>query len=325
MCYNAVMSKKVFSDQELASLSADEINQKIIYENYSLLKSLGGEKLRREMIPVGKVCRTAINYFLSTTGPKKDKDAHSKNARKKLVKILSRVTPGECGELPDCGKNGLVIGFNHPSLGEIARILTMKIEKFDGKETLFPVNLPWYEALSKHYDKLKMFGIIITPTITPSTWTKLGLNEGTELYESASRIKKGFRDIYTKTSHEIVKNGGVIFVAPSATRQATVFKTKAVYEKKEDIIPTMAMLALRLYKDKDMNCDFLPLGVLPPKGYKRGLNLRKKYKLIPGQVMTAKEIRAKYFKNGKAPERLEGFDYEFHQRIADTLPKEFWY
>ena len=325
MCYNAFMSKKVFLSEELATLTGEEINHKIIYENYSLLRSLGGEKLRREMIPVGKVCRTAINYFLSTTGPKKDEDKHAESARKKLVKTLSKVTPGECGDLPKCGEHGLVIGFNHPSLGEIARILTMKIDRMGGKETLFPVNLPWYEALSKHYEKLKMFGIIITPTITPSTWKKLNLEEGTELFENASRIKREFRDMYTNRSHEILKNGGVIFVAPSATRQAKVFKTPAVYEKKEDIIPTMAMLAKRLYSDPEMNCDFLPLGVLPPKGFKRGLNLRKKYKLIPGEVMTAAEIRKKYFKGGKVPEKLEGFDYEFHQRIANTLPKEFWY
>ena len=125
-------------------------------------------------------------------------------------------------------------------------------------------------------------------------------------------------------SHEILKDGGVIFVAPSATRQATVFKNKDVYDKKEEIIPTMAMLAKKLYADPEMKCDFLPMAVLPPKDYKRSLNLKKKYKLIPGEIMTADEIRKKYFKT-KNPEKLEGFDWEFHKRIADKLPKNFWY
>lgn len=66
------------------------------------------------------------------------------------------------------------------------------------------------------------------------------------------------------------------------------------------------------------------MAVLPPKDYKRNLNFGKKYKLIPGEKMTATEIRKKYFKT-KDPERLEGFDWDFHQRIADKLPKEFWY
>ena len=40
--------------------------------------------------------------------------------------------------------------------------------------------------------------------------------------------------------------------------------------------------------------------------------------------MTAKEIRKKYFKT-KNPKKLEGFDWDFHKRIADKLPKKFWY
>ena len=129
--------------------------------------------------------------------------------------------------------------------------------------------------------------------------------------------------MYTDLSHETIKNGGVIFVAPSATRQATVFKNKDVYEKKEEVIPTMSVLALRLYEDPEMKCDFLPMAVLPPEGYKRGLNIRKHYKLIPGEVMMADYIRKKYFGKVKKPAKLDGFDYEFHQRIADKLPKEF--
>ena len=152
----------------------------------------------------------------------------------------------------------------------------------------------------------------------------MNLKEGTKLYEAGKRLKKDFRDIYTDLSHDAMKNGGVIFVAPSATRQATVFKTEEVYKKEEPIIPTMSMLALKLYSDPEMNCDFLPMAVLPPKNYKRGLNFNKKYRLIPGDKMTATEIRKKYFKT-KNPERLENFDWDFHERIAKKLPKEFWY
>ena len=150
------------------------------------------------------------------------------------------------------------------------------------------------------------------------------LNEGTKKYEVANRLKREFREIYTSLSQEAVKNGGVIFVAPSATRQATVFRNEDVYNKKEEIIPTMAVLALKLYSNPEVKCDFLPMAVLPPKGYKRGLNFRKKYRLIPGEIMTADYIRKKYFKM-KNPKRLEGFDWDFHKRIADQLPREFWY
>lgn len=316
--------KKIFTKKELETLSAEEIIDKLQHENYSLLETFGAGKLRREMVPVGKVCNAAINYFLGTTGPKDDEEKHNKNARKKLVKVLSKIAPGSYKGMPKDTKNGLVVGFNHPSLGEIGRILMMKVDIMGEAPMYFPVNLPWYEALAPNYDRIKRLGIIITPTITPATWKKIGLKEGTFNYEIGNKLKRDFRNIYTDLSHKGLSEGGVVFVAPSATRQATVFKNKDVFDKKEEIIPTMSMLALKLYSDPKMKCDFLPMAVFPPKNYKRGLNMRKKYKLVPGKVMTADYIRKKYFKT-KNPKRLEGFDWDFHERIAHELPNEFWY
>lgn len=316
--------KKTFTRKELKELSAEEIIDKIQHHNYSLLSTLGSDNLRREMVPVGLACNAAINLFFKTTGPKNDPEKHNLAARKKLVKVLSKVTPGSYRGMPKDRANGIVAGFNHPSLGEIPRILTMKIDIMGDKPMYFPVNLPWYETLAPNFNRIKRLGIIITPTITPNTWEKLNLKEGTFLHEQGQRLKKEFRDIYTKLSHEALKDGGVVFVAPPATRQSTVFKNEKAYKKEEDIIPTMSMLAVKLYNDKKMNCDFLPLAILPPKGYKRGLNFGKKYKLIPGEIMTADYIRKKYFKE-KNQKRLIGFDYEFHQRIADKLPKKYWY
>lgn len=325
MYYNNCMSKKVFELNDLKRLSAEEIIDKMQHENYSLLKTLGAEKLRREMVPVGKICNAAVNYVLNTTGPKGVSPEHSKNARAKLVRKLRKITPGSYGDFPHDPKNGLVIGFNHPSLGEIARILLMKMDVMGDKPMLFPVNLPWYEALVTDYDKIRQLGIIITPTITPSTWNKMNIEKESELYEVGKRIKRDFKDLYTTLSHDNVKNGGVIFVAPSATRQKTVFLNKDVYDKKVAIIPTMSVLALELYKDKDMKCDFLPMAVLPPENYKKNLNFYKKYKLIPGEVITADTIRKKYIKNRKNIDKLEDFDYDFHLKIAEKLPKKFWY
>lgn len=319
------MAKKyVFSRKELENLSAEEIINKLQHENYSLLDSLGAKDLRKEMVNVGRVCNAAVNYFFQTTGPKNDLEKHNKAARKKLVKVLSKITPGSYQGMPKDSENGLVIGFNHPSLGEIARILVMKIDIMGDKPMYFPVNLPWYEALMPNYEKIKRLGIILTPTITPSTWRKMNLKEGSWRYEQGKRLKKEFRDIYTNLSHEAVKEGGVIFVAPSATRQETVFKTEEAYHGDGEITPTMSLLAVKLYADPEMKCDFLPMAVLPPKDFSRGLNFRKKYKLIPGKTMTANYIRKKYFKN-KNVKKLDGFDLEFHKRIADELPKRFWY
>ncbi len=323
LCYNVVMSKKTFTPQQLEELSAEEIIDKIQHEGYSLLKTLGAEKLRKEMVPVGKVCNLAIDYVLGTTMTKGDEAERSLKARAKLVRKLRKLTPGDYDGFPKDQKNGLVIGFNHPSLGEIARILMMKMDVMGEKPMLFPVNLPWYEALAPDYDRILKLGIIITPTITPSTWGKMNLEKGTPIYEAGSRIKRDFRDLYTKLSHETLKKGGVIFVAPSATRQTTVFKSKAVYDKKDPIIPTMSVLAIDLYKDPKMDCDFLPMAILPPEGYGKSLNFFKRYTLIPGEKFTAEEIRKKYLK--KNADKLPEFDWEFHNRIAQKLPKKMLY
>lgn len=318
------MAKKIFTKKELKELTAEEVISKIKYENYSLLTTLGAENLRKEMVPVGKVCNAAVNYFFRTTGPKHNEAEHNLAAQRKLVKTLSKLAPGSYKGVPKDLENGLVVGFNHPSLGEIGRIMVMKIDIMGERLTCFPVNLPWYEALAPNYDRIRRLGFIITPTITPSTWKKMNLKEGTVLYEAGNRLKREFRDIYTSLSHNIIKEGGVVFVAPSATRQATVFKNEDVYNKEEDIIPTMSMLALKLFADPEMKCDFMPLAILPPEDYKRGLNFRKKYKLIPGEMMTSSYIRKKYFRDPEV-KRLEGFDWDFHKRIADKLPKKFWY
>lgn len=318
--------RKPFSEDQLANLSGEKIIDKMQHQHYSLLDSLGAKKLRLEMMPAGMICNMLINYLLGSTMPKKvvSKKAHIKAARQKLVKILSWLTPGEYSTMPKDQKEGLVIGFNHPSLGEIARIMMMKIDIMGDKPMFFPVNLPWYEALAPNFDRIKSLGIIITPTITPTTWKKLNLTEGTQLYEDAERIKREFLHIYTDLSRQIMHDGGVIFVAPSATRQKTVFKSKAAFDKKEEMSHTMSMLAIKLYDDPKMDCSFLPMGVLPPEGYKKMFNFFKTYQLLPGKMMTAAEIRKKYFKT-KHPKKLVNFDYDFHKNLAETLPKKFWY
>lgn len=304
-------AKKTFTKKELESLSAEQIIKKIQTENYSLLTTLGGEKLRKEMVPVGKICTFIIKTFPNP---------------RKITKGLKKIAPVEYStkNLPKDAKTGLVIGFNHPSLGEIPRLILLKFEQLDNKSMLFPVNLPWYESIAPLYQDLKRLGIIITPTITPSTWKKLNIPEDNSFYEPAKKLKRDFRELYTALSIKTIKNGGCIMVAPSATRQATVFKNKAVFNKTEGIIPTMSILALKLYQDPDMDCDFLPIAVMPPENAGRGLNLFKTYTLIPGEPITAKEIRQKYIKKPDQ-EHIKNFDYDFHQKIANELPKKFWY
>ena len=147
------MPRKTFTKKELTELSADVIIDRMQHQHYSLLDSLGAKGLRREMVPAGMACNQLINYLLGSTVAMEAKShrAHIKAARKKLVKILSWLTPGTYEGMPSDQKQGLVVGFNHPSLGEIARIMMMKIDIMGDKPMYFPVNLPWYEALAPNY------------------------------------------------------------------------------------------------------------------------------------------------------------------------------
>lgn len=320
--------KKIFSVEELTTLTTETIIDKINHENYSLLNSLGGDKLRKEMVPIGKICRVVFKYFYRS---RKDQEKDFKNitrARKRIANTLKRIAPFDCDKnaFPTIENEGLVIGFNHPSLGEVLRILSLKFILYPDKTVLWPVNLPWYESIAKDYDNFKKVGIIITPTLTPSTWQKLQVSEDSPIYDTVLNLKKNLRKTYTKLSSEVVKDNGIILVAPSATRQSTVFKTKAVYEQKEEIIPTMSVVATKIIESskEDIDAILLPLAVKPPKRAGRSLNLFKKYELIPGKSFTLKEVKENYT-DPENPAHLKGFDYEFHRRIAEKLPKKFWY
>ena len=129
--------KKVFEKEELAMMTSEEVIDKLQHENYSLLKTLDSDDLRKEMVKVGVACNTAINYFFRTTGPKNDEEKHNQAARRKLVKMLSKITPGSYEGMPKDSNNGMVIGFNHPSLGEIARILVMKLISWGTNQCIF--------------------------------------------------------------------------------------------------------------------------------------------------------------------------------------------
>lgn len=76
---------------------------------------------------------------------------------KKWSKSLAKLAPGKYMTFPKGTKNGLVVGFNHPSLGEIGRIMMMKADIMGDSMMLFPVNLPWYEALAPFYDDIKKY------------------------------------------------------------------------------------------------------------------------------------------------------------------------
>ena len=101
------MSLKERSGQEICDLlDSGEI---------SILEELGAGDLRKEMDRVGGLC----TFFIKQICRKKDDEG----LRRRASLLIRAVAPsGMNGSLPQCDET-VVVGFNHPSLGEVCRLL----------------------------------------------------------------------------------------------------------------------------------------------------------------------------------------------------------
>ena len=287
----------------------------------SILRAIKCHKLRLEMFLPGIVC-TIIVRLLCFIAKLKDRKEWINTIRTYFTKVLDKYAPYEIDsrdKLP-INRSGLVLGFNHPSLGEILRLLDLVMKEYPNHRYLFPVNLPWYEALCPVIEKLEVAGIYITPVITPSTRQKIERTAGAKAVEKIAPITISFNGVYLNLCRDFAKTGDIILVAPSATRQQTVFNTDFELCQRKKIEPqTMSLLVQTLAK-KVENCvvEFVPLAVRPPSGYKKGLNLSETYLIGVGEMFGFDE--AYELTNDKyGAFRGRKFDFEFLARISRRL------
>ncbi|MBQ5340854.1 MAG: hypothetical protein J6W57_02455, partial [Oscillospiraceae bacterium] len=202
------MSLKERSGQEICDLlDSGEI---------SILEELGAGDLRKEMDRVGRLC----SFFIKQICRKKDDEG----LRRRASLLIRAVAPsGMTGSLPQSDET-VVVGFNHPSLGEVCRLLYIGMESYPDREFLFPVNLPWYESIVGIIPQLNRLGINITPMMTPATEAKLNARfEGDqEKLDDIEFLRMVFDRRYIREIKSIAQKKGVIFVAPSATRQKKI-------------------------------------------------------------------------------------------------------
>ncbi len=305
--------------EELEKKSKEEVIDDLRNCRYSLLDSIGCKKLRLEMLIPG-LASAIIVRFLCWKAKRKDGKNWTRTVRNYIVKLFKKHAPYEINhgdKIPE-NNGGLIIGFNHPSLGEILRLIGLISKEYPDNKYLFPVNLPWYESLCPVIDKMKEAGFYLTPIVTPSTKQKIEKTAGKEMLDLAISIGAGFNNVYLKLCSKFAKAKDIILVAPSATRQATVFKTDEELCKKAKVEPaTMSLLAQALSRDvkKSDELKFLPITVVPPRGYGRGLNLDGVYKFgisEPISFLEAIELsKSKYMPAGGRK-----LDFEFLKRIA---------
>jgi len=305
---------------EIKAMPAAEVVDGLRKRKFSILQSLGFHKLRAEMNFTGFVCWAII----ALTGLKKEVklEPHKMNlqskGRKKVIKILKKAAPCTLkGDLPD-NECGTVFGFNHPSLGEILRFIYICVEDIRYKINLFPVNLPWYEAIMPIVNELEEIGIYVMPVITPSTQKKMAKKADAKTMEVVNDLSKALMTLYQNRCADFISSGNNIWVAPSATRQRTVFKSVGCSSERFAIEPqTMTLLALTLRRRKISECKFQVIGVVPPDGFGRGLNLFKVYKLGVGSSISFDIAK------DEARERLlcggSRFEFNFLSHISHTV------
>lgn len=290
--------------------------------SFSLLKSLGFEKLRAEMTLTGLLCRlimfcTGLSGAIRRAG--EDGIRRNSKAYKRMRRFLQIVAPVDCYGVFPHSDGGIVFGFNHPSLGELLRCIYICMTQYRFQHNLFPVNLPWYEALMPIADELEAIGIYIVPIITPSTRDKMAKTADHDTMIVIDEIARGFNTRYLDTCVDFIKDKQIIWVAPSATRQPYLFKTQAAMAGLEKVEPqTMTLLASALIRHKVTDCIFQAMCVVPPRNYGRGLNLFRSYKIGIGDVLSMADARENV---RKRCEHNTGrmFEYMFLTNIAVAL------
>ena len=305
--------------KEIKDIPTSQVIDDLRRCKYSILENAGCHKLRAEMRWPGLVCRLIVNWVWATSGSDKNSYRHDRRVAARFAKLLKWAAPAEIhGVIPKRTKS-LVIGFNHPSLGEIIRFLRICLEDHGNHSHLFPVNLPWYEALMPVVDKLERLGVHLTPIITPSTYEKMQKYATPDDMTIIETLRKGFSMRYVDLCVEFAKNHGVIWVAPSATRRATVFRSKTEYDNLERAEPpTMTLIATSMVRAGITDCEFLSCGVVPPKDCTRGLNLKKLYKLHFGECYSMAQVGS-LIRRKCEHHRGRMFEYEFLQSICHSL------
>lgn len=307
-----------FTIRQLASMPVAQLISGLEKEEFSVLKCAHSAKLRAEMRGTGLVCR-AVLWLARVLSGGGDKYRNIFRMRKKLASMLAWGAPCKIKGKPEREADCIVMGFNHPSLGEIARFVYVHLKYFDGRFSLFPVNLPWYEALAPRSEILWHLGIILVPILTPSTLKKMSKNVSKSERDDLQSLASALNNHYIREVQRLAKDEKcVIWVAPSATREAAVFKTEALMNDQERIEPqTMTLLATALSRT-GVKYELIPVAVAPAKRAGRGLNLFKEYNLNFVQSMSPDYVE--YLRTTNSPRyRGRQLEFKFREQVAWAL------
>lgn len=314
--------------EKLKNMGAVELKNGLVARKLSVLKSLGASKLRVEMRVVGWICQLVV--WLIYRGAK---DIYKggydlerpKRRTARLVKFFFPVTL-RLDEFEPNDYSALVIYFNHQSLFQVLAVIWYCQIRFPGKKCIFPVNLPWYEALCPVFEKLWGLGVCITPMITPSTnkkLTKIAGDDG-DKRDLISILKLRFEEEYGKMVLEFLRNQDIVAVAPSAGRTDFVFPSKKAYQGIDmDAVKTMPrtmtviVYSLLRRKLEYLRVDFVPFVATRVRPAGRGLNVFRRHDVYVGKAQSLKVVLERV--------KAKAFDYECYARLAHFVPENIKY
>ena len=313
----------IMSLHELKTATVLDITLKLKNDNVSVLKSLGANHLRLQMALVGLICKFFIwIVFLKKTIKKRQILA------RRVIKFFfpARITsdPYSAIKLFSSPGQPVVAYFNHQSLFEVFAIIGLAFD-CPSKSCLFPVNLPWFEALSPVSDKLRDLGIVITPMITPKTQKKI-LSLSPQNQSVVDSLKRTFESEYFSLIKVFATVGDIIAVAPSATRTPSIFPNRQAYHH-EDLaaLKTMPrtisaiMLALKRHNRPSNEIRFIPISITP-KNQKlpfAGVNLFRKHNIAIGKPLNFQQM------HNLQKQRI--VDFVACRKLADLSPTIFRY
>jgi len=285
----------------------------------SVLRTLGrpGRRLRRKIAVTGFICRFILFLIFNPVFLLRARIAPDIWPRRKAAAIRLgcfffpfRVEGHQAAPSP----RGQIYIINHPTLNDPLCTIFYALRLYPAREMIVPVNLPWYEAISRYRSRLLNIGVNIVPILTPATVKRLGPDS------NVSELQYALINHYTAIFRANMSGGeGLAVVAQQATRQRHLFADRAQAETGDDILSTISLILVGLRRAKILDrIDFVPIGVIPPDiRIKQKLNPFRKYTLRVGGPILAAELAAA--KNAaKRPA-----DLHMLRELARLLPPEY--
>ena len=321
----SLRKRRRLTPELVRELSAKELALGITWGEYSVMKNVRNLPMR--------VRAAAVRWLMSLVGwgfflfhPKARHDVTL--ARAQMARLLRRWFPAETeGEIPREG--ALVVGFHHPSQGEIPRLLLEIFEARPDEEILLPVALNWFEAMVPAMKYLRRFRLRVMPLVTERFLTQLDAEKLRP--ETLTMLKnvqlKLMREYYSAVGVALSEHC-VVMVAPTAQRQTTIFKTRAEYHGQAPLAPVMKAIWRSIRKAGVADAQILPVAVLT---FADGtaLNFGRRYRLSflkPFASEQIEQILASKTRKMLHPAVANClFDYEFRLRIAAGLPLSLRY